>query len=46
VEVEVFGKYEHKAVEEQSKVEIELYEQIGRAPSLRKMEFEWQTNGN
>lgn len=33
----VFGKRESKAEKEQSKVEIELYEQIGRL----KMELEW-----
>ena len=33
----VFGKGESKAEKEQSKVEIELYEQIGRL----KMELEW-----
>ena len=35
--VRVFGKGESKASHEQSKTEIELYEQIGRL----KMELEW-----
>lgn len=34
---QVFGKAANKADSEQSKVEIELYEQIGRL----KMEIEW-----